>query len=231
MDETPTFDHYADSYDDDLNYALAATGSDKDYFARNRIAWLARCLASCSEQPKVGIDYGCGTGASTPLLLSALGLREVVGVDVSPRSVARAREQYGAGNVQFAAVADPLPAGRADVAYCNGVFHHIDPSERPAALQYLHRALRPGGLFGIWENNPWNPATHYVMSRCSFDEEAQMLSVNAMKKLLRSSGFTILRSDFLFIFPEFLKALRPLEPWVSKLPLGGQYQVLARRDP
>ena len=52
-----------------------------------------------------------------------------------------------------------------------------------------------------------------------------------MNTLLRNSGFTIVRSDFLFIFPEFLNLFRPLEPWVSKLPLGGQYQVLARKMP
>ena len=96
-------------------------------------------------------------------------------------------------------------------------------------MEYLRHSLRPGGLFAVWENNPWNPATHYVMSRCTFDKEAQMLSVNEMKTLLRNSGFSIVRSDFLFIFPEFLKLFRPLEPWVSKLPLGGQYQVLARK--
>jgi SAM-dependent methyltransferase len=161
--------------------------------------------------------------------LSILGLSEVVGVDVSPRIIARAREEHGASNVRFVAVAEPLAPGAADLAYCNGVFHHIDKPERPAAIEYLYRSLRPGGLFAVWENNPWNPAAHYVMSRCTFDEEAQMLSVNEMKTLLRNSGFTIVRSDFLFIFPEFLKLFRVLEPWVSKLPLGGQYQVFARK--
>lgn len=229
MNDTPTFDHHAESYDDDLNHALAATGSDAEHFARNRIAWLARCLRPLGYQPKLGIDYGCGTGSSTPLLLSILGLSEVVGVDVSPRIIARAREEHGASNVRFAAVAEPLAPGAADLAYCNGVFHHIDKPERPAATEYLYRSLRPGGLFAVWENNPWNPAVHYVMSRCTFDEEAQMLSVNEMKTLLRNSGFTIVRSDFLFIFPEFLKVFRLVEPWVSKLPFGGQYQVLARK--
>ena len=68
------------------------------------------------------------------------------------------------------------------------------------------------------------------MSRCTFDEDAQMLSVYELKMLLRHSGFSIVRSDFLFIFPEFLNFLRPLERWVIKMPLGGQYQVLARRS-
>jgi len=38
-------------------------------------------------------------------------------------------------------------------------------------------------------NNPWNPGTRYVMSRCEFDEDAITLSPPQCRKLLRSSGF------------------------------------------
>ena len=226
----PAFDHYAASYDEDLNYALAVTGAEKDFFAQNRIAWLAGCLHSLSERPQNGMDYGCGNGSSSPLLLSTLGLDAVVGVDVSPAIIAKARESYEATNIRFSTVTEPLPSGDLDLVYCNGVFHHIDNPGRVEALQYVSRALRVGGLFSLWENNPWNPATRYIMSRCAFDEDAQMLNVVQTKRLLQRCGFTIVRVDFLFIFPEFLKALRPLERWVSSLPIGGQYQVLARKD-
>ena len=37
-------------------------------------------------------------------------------------------------------------------------------------------ALRPGGLFAFWENNPWNPGTRLVMSRIPFDRDAITLS-------------------------------------------------------
>ena len=39
----------------------------------------------------------------------------------------------------------------------------------------------------------------------------------------------IIRIDFLFIFPRALRWFRTLEPLVSKLPLGAQYQVLCRK--
>jgi len=44
-----------------------------------------------------------------------------------------------------------------DLAYCNGVFHHIAPDARPEALAMIRDALKPGGLFAFWENNAWNP--------------------------------------------------------------------------
>ena len=46
---------------------------------------------------------------------------------------------------------------------------------------------------------------------------------------LRRAGFEIVLGDSLFVFPGALAFLRPLEPWLCKLPLGGQYLVLARK--
>ena len=38
------FDEYATSYDCALAQGLAATGEDRNYFARRRVEWLRRCL-------------------------------------------------------------------------------------------------------------------------------------------------------------------------------------------
>ena len=113
--------------------------------------------------------------------------------------------------------------------YCNEVFHHIPSHERLAIVDYVYRSLRPGGLFAIWENNPWNPGARYVKSRIPFDRDAAMLTPAETRCMLRAGCFKILRTDFLFIFPRMLFWLRGIEPFVSRLPLGAQYQVLARK--
>lgn len=231
MSETPLFDAYAESYDDALNHALEVTGADKNYYCEQRMAWLGQCLADLGEQPRCGMDYGCGNGSSTSLLASTLGLEEVVGVDVAPKVIAKARQQYSASDVRFGTVSDDIAPAALDIVYCNGVFHHIPPQERASALEYVHRCLRPGGVFALWENNPWSPAARYVMARCAFDKEAQMLTPAKTRVLLQRAGFEILSVDYRFIFPEFLKVFRPLEQIVHKLPLGAQYQVLARKHP
>ena len=231
MSESPLFDVYVDSYDDTLNHALAVTGSGKDYFCRERLAWFQQCLLAHGEQPRCGMDYGCGSGSTTQAMASMLALEEAIGVDVAPKTIAKAREQYGASGVRFATLNEEMRSDKFDVVYCNGVFHHISKLERPEAVAYIYGCLRPGGVFAFWENNPWSPAARYVMSRCAFDEDAQMVAPHEARRLLRDAGFEILSTDFLFIFPEFLGALRPLERRVRKLPIGGQYQVLARKRP
>ncbi|MBA3439429.1 MAG: methyltransferase domain-containing protein [Pyrinomonadaceae bacterium] len=229
MIDNAEFDQYAEDYDAALAQGLSVSGEDKSYFAQGRITWLADCLQRLGEQPKSVMDFGCGTGSSVSFLLDLTGVESVFGVDVSAKSLEVAKRTYDPDCTQFLPLSQYQPGEQIDLAFCNGVFHHIATGERATAVNYVHRSLRPGGLFALWENNPWNPGTRYVMSRCPFDHDAATLSFLEARRLLRAGGFEVLRTDFLFIFPRVLRWLRGIEPIVSKLPIGAQYQVLCRK--
>lgn len=226
---TADFDAFAESYDRELEAGLAITGENKLYFARGRLQWLSRRLGELGSRPEAVLDFGCGDGVSAPFIFELLGAKSLLGVDVSDGLLGIARSRHGSATTRFLRRDQVQPHGRHDLAFCNGVLHHIQPEERPQALEYVHRSLRPGGLFALWENNPWNPGTRYIMSRVSFDRDAITLPPPEARRLLRSAGFEVLHTDFLFIFPRPLRGLRPLEPMLAGLPLGGQYQVLCRR--
>ena len=209
--------------------SVAISGEGPAYFAKRRAAFLRDRLKALGVSPGAVLDFGCGTGNAVPHLLGTLGAARVVGVDPSPKSIDVARKRHGAANVTFDSPAARPPAGEFDVAYVNGVFHHIPVDGRAAAVDYVYRSLRPGGVFSFWEHNPFNPGTRYSMYRCPFDEGAVTLRPGESRRLLRATGFDVLRTDFLFIFPKVLGALRGLEAFASRLPIGGQYQVLCRR--
>lgn len=229
MSSDAQFDDYSESYDAALAEGLSVTGEDKAFFARQRIAWLARCLNTLQRQPRAVIDFGCGIGSATPYLRELLAVESVLGVDVSPRCLEVARQTWGSEWSQFALLDQCEPSEQFDLAFCNGVFHHIALDERADAVSFVYRSLRPGGLFALWENNPWNPGTRYIMSRCPFDKDAIMLAPPETRRLLEAAGFEIVSTTFMFIFPKSLAWLRGIEPLVSRLPLGGQYQVLCRK--
>jgi SAM-dependent methyltransferase len=223
------FDDYAGNYDAALNQGLALSGEPRQYFARERVRWLAGRLRSFGVAALDVLDFGCGTGGTSPHLLEQLGARTVVGVDESRDSLAVARATCADQRLQFETISDLEPSGRFDVAYCNGVFHHVQPGDRLDALSYVHRSLSPRGYFAFCENNPWNPGTRLVMRRIPFDRDAQLLSPRLACELLARAGFGILKTDFLFFFPRALSALRPLEARLARFPAGAQYMILCRK--
>ena len=223
------FDQYAAAYEEALSNAIAPSGEGREYFAEGRVAWLKRCLDELKQPVNSLLDFGCGDGATTPILLQTLNAKLALGVDVSAKSLEIARKQHGNERVHFESIGKFQPSGQMDLAYCNGVFHHILPEQRAPALSLVYRALRGGGVFSLWENNPWSLATRYVMSRCAFDRDAILLSPPEARALLQKGGFEILRTDFRFIFPRSLRALRKIEDWIYRAPLGTQYQILCRK--
>jgi SAM-dependent methyltransferase len=229
IDISPEFDAYSENYDASLGKGLALTGEDKDFFARERTRWLGRRLAQLDESPESVLDFGCGTGSATPYLFDSLGISKLIGIDVSSQSIAIAEQSYSAYPAQFQVCSEFSPTSDIDLAFTNGVFHHIPPAQRSDALAQIYAALRPGGLLAFWENNPWNPGTRLIMSRIPFDRDAIMLWPHGARQLLRAAGFEMILTDFAFIFPNFLRRLRVLEKRLCRLALGGQYMILARK--
>jgi len=223
------FDQYAAKYELALSSALAPSGESREYFAEGRVEWLRRCLTSLGVQPRNVLDFGCGDGSTTPILRRVLAIEKCTGVDVSEKSLEVARKRFASEQISYKTISDLQADGQMDLAYCNGVFHHIAPQDRPDALGLIRDALKPGGLFAFWENNSWNPATRYIISRCPFDKDAILLSPLEAQSLMKAGGFEILRTDFRFIFPRLLSSLRRLEDFVTRLPLGAQYQILCRK--
>jgi SAM-dependent methyltransferase len=223
------FDRYAENYDAALEKGISVSGEHKEYFARGRVAWLGRRADQWGLKPARLLDFGCGTGTSTPFLLERFPDASLVGVDISDRSLAVARKEHGSARARFALMKEVQPAGDIDLAFCNGVFHHIPVAERAACVDFVFRALRPGGVFAMGENNPWNPGTQLVMARIPFDRDAVKVPPPEARRLLRAGGFEVVGTDFLFFFPSILGFLRGLEPRLVGVPLGAQYLAMGRK--
>ena len=223
------FDSYAHDYDTALNRGLAVSGEDKTFFAKGRILWLSRCLKKLAFAPRSVLDYGCGTGTATPFFIDTLRAESVVGVDLSAESLEVARQTETGLPVEYRLTSEYSPKEAIDLAFCNGVFHHIAPDHRSDIVRYIAACLRPGGLFALWENNPWNPGARYVMSRIPFDKDAVMLSPRAARALVEAIGLRVVRTDYCFVFPKFLSPLRRFEQYLMRLPIGAQYQVLCQK--
>jgi SAM-dependent methyltransferase len=218
------FDRYARRYEDVLQKSLNATGENQEYFARRRVE-ITRDLLKGTSISKV-VDFGCGLGTSASYLMHHLKPESIVGLDVSRETLKEAVARHASEKVSFAHVDDFT--GSADLVFCNGVFHHMTPVERRRALEIIGKILGSGGHFALWENNPLNPGTRYVMSRCEFDRDAVVIKPGEARTLLQASGFEIVRTSSAFFFPRSLSWLRALEKPLAPTLLGGQYLLLAK---
>ena len=134
-----SFDEFAAEYDTALNRGLSVSGENKDYFARRRIEWLRNRLRNNVARVEHVMDYGCGIGSTSPLLIEILGATALVGTDSSPKSLEIATQNYNSQTAKFLRFDQYRPDSRFDLVYCNGVFHH--PAYGPRPCRKLHLSI------------------------------------------------------------------------------------------
>ena len=224
------FDLLADQYHHEHKANVAITGEDPEYFSEYKIADLAGFVKEnklCSAQV---MDFGCGIGNSVPFLRKHFVNSELCFADVSSRSIEIAKKRFpGAERYILIDEKIPIETNSQDIVFSACVFHHITPEEHGHWLQELLRVTRPGGLLVIYEHNPLNPLTLRAVNTCPLDVNAQLIRAGSMRIRVQGAGWEHARIDYKLFFPSFLRFLRPAEKHLSRVALGAQYRVLARK--
>src|ERR1700730_7124786 len=225
--KTAEFDAYTANYNEEINKALNFSGLDIDFFARVKNDYLidtrdARLGGAAKAEL---LDVGCGVANAHKQLIGRVG--KLAGIDVSAASIAVARQRNpGIQYEVFDGVRLPFAEGSLDAAFAINVFHHIPVTQRSALVDDIHRVLRPGGLFTIFEHNPLNTVTRYVVNTCEFDKDAVLLKRRDSEALLSTSGFGNIKTRYIFAVPAAGRVLRGIDRLFSLLPLGAQYYTL-----
>lgn len=224
------FDNASYEYNKQLNQGLCLSGEDGDYFARKRIEFIKDFIISAPIQPEIVMDFGCGVGGNVGHLLREFSPQKLIASDISSKSLQILKKKYDSDIINIHNTTDFLESSICDFVFCNGVFHHIHPNERESSLKFIHSSLKQNGYFFFWENNPWNIGTNWVMSKIPFDKDALKIFPHTAVNLLSRCGFQIIGLRYFFIFPKFLKFLRIIEYRLSRLPMGAQYLIIAKKN-
>ena len=202
-------DRYAHNYDAVVNRALAISGEDMTFFAKGRILFslaLPRGSRVCSAV-RAGLRLRHGD-RNTSFSSTFWELKPWSGL-ISRPTRSKSPVEPTPDCAEYKSTADYAPSQTIDLAFCNGVFHYIQPERRAEAARYIASCVRPGGLFALWENNTRNPGVRHVMSRHPFDRDAIPLCARA-RGLTCQAGLDHLRTDYCFFFPRFLSCLARL---------------------
>jgi SAM-dependent methyltransferase len=227
------FDDYADGYDAGHgNPIKRLVGSGPEDFVELKARWLLRHLEKVLPtrgEPRL-LDFGCGL-ATLLKLLRRLGFRgRLEGCDVSAAMLERAAATWQAGAPPpLRQIAPGQPIGYADrsfdVVVLSAVLHHVPPPDRPEIYADLVRLLTPGGRLVVFEHNPFNPVTTFVVKRTPIDRDAILLRPSEVRSALAAAGLSQLVTRYLMFFPPRFRFLRSVEDVLGWMPLGGQYAV------
>jgi len=231
MDEAD-FDVFADEYHSLHASNIAITGEKPDFFAEYKIKDIAAEYSGRhpSPAPLRVLDFGAGVGTSVPFIHEHLPHAHLVCLDVSAKSldIGRSRFSGQAEFIRFDGARIPMPDSSFNIVFAACVFHHIAHEEHVALLQEFSRVLVTGGMAFVFEHNPFNPLTVHAVDTCPFDKNAQLIRAKAMRRRFAEAGFTG-RTRYRIFFPRMLRFLRPLERFMTWLPLGAQYYIAASK--
>jgi SAM-dependent methyltransferase len=144
------------------------------------------------------LEVGSGTGATARYLAKKLGCR-VMGVDIRPSMIDRARERAARARVQervefrVASATDlPFEDGSFDVVLVESVTTFIE--DKAAAIGEYARVLKPAGCVGlneeIWHKTP-PPREIVEYAALTWDVRAKILTLKGWVELLQASGLTV----------------------------------------
>jgi SAM-dependent methyltransferase len=185
------------------------------------------------------LDIGCGAGH----LLAALEPSHGVGIDLSERHVAAARERYGGQGLRFLVGdgADPAVLAQAGepfdaILLVNVITHLTDVQALLEALHPLcHRRTR---VFIYSYSRLWQPALRLAEAlRLKFKQPPEAwLPPEEVRNLLALADFEVVRGDAHLVCPVYVPLLSDLlNRYVGRLPpfraLSLMYGIVARVAP
>jgi SAM-dependent methyltransferase len=231
------FDAYAPGYAAGMENPLKAVlGESAEQYVALKLDWLLRRHPSlrAADAPMRVLDYGCGAATLLRLMAEAGVSASLAGCDVSGGMLAEAERRWPRHlrsarpdlRVQHGA-RTPFADGAYDLVVISAVLHHVPPEERPGVYAELRRVARPGGRIVVFEHNPLNPVTRYVVARTPIDRDAVLLRAREVERGLAAAGASDPRTRYIMFAPPRLRALAPLEEAFGWLPFGAQYAVTA----
>jgi SAM-dependent methyltransferase len=220
------FNTKKDVYQKTIEKSIAFSGKGLDFYTQVKadIAnYLFPQIKSASDVTNL-LDIGCGHGLIHPLLKKC----NITGIDTAQEVIEMAKVLNPKVHYQsYDGQQIPFPSESFDFAIITCVIHHVNPDNWNSFLTEAKRVVKKGGCILIFEHNPLNPATRYVVKNNEMDADANLISRNQLLKILGSIGIRKFKTRNILFTPFSSRFFRKLDNLLGRLPFGAQYYVLA----
>jgi len=218
------FDEFAENYRNIHTENIKISGTDSYYFAEMKVRLLKNTEKDTSTTL---LDVGCGDGATEFFFQQYFPHWKIDGIDVSSESiqVAQKRNLSNATFQVYNSFTFPFEDNSFDRVFIAGVLHHIAFKQHDKLIKEIYRVLKKNGKLLLYEHNPLNPLTRYLVNTCVFDKNAQLLMPWYTKNLLQENKLHMEQLQYIIFFPRkgMLSKLIFLEQYLQWIPFGGQY--------
>jgi SAM-dependent methyltransferase len=196
---------------------------DISYYAEYKVNILRSICGEFKSNLKI-LEFGCGVGRNLGWIQKYYSNSDLYAYDISTESIQIAKKN----NPNIKIISDEFIESTKcyfDIIFIAGVFHHIPPDIRDDVIKTLFGLLKNTGSIVVFEHNPYNPLTRYMVNTCEFDENAELLTKKELIKLFVKEGFILSKSSYSLFFPPKLSGLNFMEKFIWWFPLGGQYYL------
>lgn len=161
-----------------------------------RLSFITETLQNSLPKGSVVLDVGCGNGVISRSL-GELGYN-VIGIDISEKAVAKAKELNTFPNVNFKVLsAEQLVAeGKTyDAVVCSEVLEHLNNPE--TLLKTLHQSLNVEGVMIVTVPNGYGPRETFVTKPIISLQQKNNLTWKVVDKIKNTLGYngTTVQSD------------------------------------
>ena len=223
----PAFDEFAEDYSKLLADPLRDGFGEERFFHERKMLLIREYFdrRRLDARSSTWVDIGCGRGDLLRMGMSGFG--QAIGCDVSAGMLGKC-EGLEVRRQEHEEIL-PFPDRFADFATAVCVYHHLPLEKREGFTREAARILKPGGRFCIIEHNPLNPVTRMIVKRSPVDVGVHLLRAGETCRLMEAQGLRIESVVHFLFFPESLyRKLGFVEKWLARVPIGGQYAVLAQ---
>jgi len=223
------FDRFAKDYREVHTKNIRhVAGADSFYFAEYKVLEVKKYEQD--EHLQI-LDLGCGDAVTDLFFNRHFPHFQITGIDVSGESIAIAT-QKNIDNAVFKTYDGekiPFADEQFDIVFVAGVLHHVAIDQQQNLVAEAARVLKPTGRLYIFEHNPFNPLTRYLVNSCEFDKGVQLLPSKKTKGIIVKAGLKISNMKYLIFFPRnaFFRLFHRIEKHLQKWPVGGQYFIRA----
>jgi SAM-dependent methyltransferase len=233
MSSLQQFDHYKETYRSDIDKAVAFSGQSHEFFTRVKAEYLIELLTAHRASPQTNkpievLDVGCGHGHIHPYLVQSDLKIKLAGADVAASVLEEARLSNPSVEYRpYDGLQLPYENRSFDAAYAIAVMHHVPPAQWLNFLEEMRRVVRPGGLIAIFEHNPINPLTQWIVRTCPIDEKAVLIGSRKLRDLMARAELVDIAGNYIVFTPIDGEIYRRFDRMIGWLPFGAQYYVSA----